>query len=315
VTWRTRARARQQEIKRELFFRVARRFTPTIAARSPEGTLFVNTSDRFVARSLFVRGSFEDATMATVFDLLTSQDGLGVDLRTSTMVEVGANIGSTTLLAIRRHGVRDVIAFEPHAGNAALLRHNLLANGLSDRVVVREVALSDRDGTRPLLLSDENSGDHRVVAGTADGVPAAFGEAERRSIDVAVRTWDSIVGGGEIDLDEVGLVWMDVQGHEAHVLAGAETLLRSKIPVVLEYWPYGLRRAGGLDRLADIIGRHYETFVDLVSLHPDRPPSVMPADALRSLAPRYSRPDQHTDLLLIPPGRTCGARLRPAAAR
>ena len=42
----------------------------------------------------------------------------------------------------------------------------------------------------------------------------------------------------------LGLVWMDAQGHEAHILSGAEVLHAPDIPIVTEYWPQGLRHAG-----------------------------------------------------------------------
>ncbi|MEO8690089.1 MAG: hypothetical protein ABI611_17975 [Solirubrobacteraceae bacterium] len=39
-----------------------------------------------------------------------------------------------------------------------------------------------------------------------------------------------MVEDGAIDLDALALVWMDVHGHEAHVLAGAGRLLAARIP-------------------------------------------------------------------------------------
>jgi len=38
-----------------------------------------------------------------------------------------------------------------------------------------------------------------------------------------------------VRVNELGLVWLDVQGHEGEVLAGARTLLESRVPVVMEY--------------------------------------------------------------------------------
>ena len=42
------------------------------------------------------------------------------------------------------------------------------------------------------------------------------------------------------------LTWMDTQGHEGHILAGGAELLCRRAPaLVMEFWPYGLERAGG----------------------------------------------------------------------
>lgn len=285
--------------QRELFFRFARRFTPALAARSGDGVIFVSTSDEYVGRTLFLEGGHQDAALAEAFRVVASADGLGVALGANTMVEVGANIGSTTVSAILRFGVRDVVAFEPHPSNASLLRHNLLANGLTDRVVVHEIAVSDSDGTMPMSVSEENSGDHRLVTAPDSAIPDAYGESARTTIDVPVRSWDSLVAEGLIDLGAVGVVWVDVQGHEGHFLAGAKTLTASSIPVVIEYWPYGLRKAGGLNMLEEIVAARYERFVDLHSLTTE-PPATMHAGAIATLVDRYRSPEAHTDLVLIP---------------
>jgi hypothetical protein len=44
--------------------------------------------------------------------------------------------------------------------------------------------------------------------------------------------------------DDIAIVWIDVQGYEGYVFAGARTLLATGVPVVSEIWPYGIRRAG-----------------------------------------------------------------------
>lgn len=59
-------------------------------------------------------------------------------------VDIGAHLGSVTIaLAIDNPGLR-VIAVEPVPPNAALLRQNVAANGLGDRVIVLENAAGIR---------------------------------------------------------------------------------------------------------------------------------------------------------------------------
>ncbi len=102
---------------------------------------------------------------------------------------------------------------------------------------------------------------------------------------------------------------MDVQGHEAHVLRGASELLRSDVPIVIEYWPYGLRRAGGLETLHSLIAEHYAYVIDLRS-RDEQPPRLLPADHLPRLESEYGwgdggdHVDPATDLILardLPP--------------
>ena len=60
-------------------------------------------------------------------------------------------------------------------------------------------------------------------------------------------------------------MWIDTQGHEARVLGGATRLLERAPPVVLEYSPSHLAKAGG-QGLEQLVAPHYTHFVDLRSV-------------------------------------------------
>jgi FkbM family methyltransferase len=221
-------------------------------------------------------------------------------VQAGTIVEIGANIGSHTVEMLTRYGAGSVVAIEPHPENCELLRHNVLLNGVADRVTVLPLALSDHSGWVELELSRSNSGDHRV---RVPGAPPAGAEAGRATIEVAAARFDSLVEDGRIDLGATDLIWMDAQGHEAHILRGANRVIGSSIPIIMEYWPYGLRRAGGLDALHELIAQHYSHVID-VSPPDGAAPRVLPAEQLPGLEAEYgwtAAEDQSelgTDLLL-----------------
>jgi len=201
------------------------------------------------------------------------------------IVEVGANIGTTTLM-LASHA--PVIAFEPISSNVALLRQNLLVNDLQDRVTVRAAAVSEVSGEVTMELSVDNHGDHRV---RLTNTPGSYDEQARGTVSVpSVRLDD------ELRAQNVSLVWMDAQGHEAQVLAGAPNLLASAAPMVIEYWPYGLRRAEGLDLLERLVAEHFTTVVDTSSHGRAR---VLEADDVPALRDRYRTDGEHTNLLLL----------------
>jgi hypothetical protein len=50
-------------------------------------------------------------------------------------------------------------------------------------------------------------------------------------------TLDGLVERGVIDLDRVGLVWVDAQRHEGQVLAGASTFRAAGIPTMVAVRP------------------------------------------------------------------------------
>jgi FkbM family methyltransferase len=280
-------------------FHVATRLTPFVGIEHDGVRYVISTRERRgVGYCTFVNGTFEEENVRRMLVELDRRLGIKA-LRGMTVLEVGANLGTETVSLLRRHGVERVVAFEPDAENARFLRANLALNGVHDRAEIHEMALSDVDTTLLLECSAENWGDHRVRVADVQ-VADRYKEAERLTVRIPARRLDSLVETGEIDLDAVGLVWMDAQGHEGHVLAGAQRLVAARIPVLTEYWPYALDRAGGLDRFHDLVADGYGTIVDLQS-NRDEPPVALDAARVAELADRYSDPcSSYSDLLLLP---------------
>ena len=268
-------------LRRRAFWRLAARFTPTLAVERDGVRLFVGTEDRTLGRRLFVYPGAPERDIQQAFAALAMVPG-GPPPAGATVVEIGANIGSHTVQLLTGHAAGHVVAIEPHPRNCELLRQNLLVNGLSDRVTVVSMALSDHDGEVTLEQSATNSGDHRVrVPGAATGP-----EARRPTITIPAARLDTLVAQGVVDPAATGLVWIDAQGHEAHILRGAGCLLGSEIPIVLEYWPYGLRRAGGLEALHELVTHHYSHVID-VSPPGGAAPRILPARHLPRLEAEY----------------------------
>jgi len=297
VRWVLNYRGQRAAIGRGYAFDALSRVTPSVAVDTDGLRLYVSTSDQVVSRATFSsRTTWEGEQFPPLMDALQGA-GMGAGIEGRGFLDIGGNIGSATCLALSRYGATEAWIFEPSPVNVRLLRQNMLANGLENRVHVHAVALSDHDGMTTLELSDENWGDNRVRVESANGdrSPGVAGEAQRRTVDVAARRLDSLVEDGSIDLDSIGLAWIDVQGHEAHVLAGAVNLLDSNVPIVCEYWPYGLKRAGGLERFHALVAGSRTRFIDLSA--PD--PTVLRIDQLSALQTKYTGLTC-TDLLVLP---------------
>lgn len=231
---------------RLLGFRLARRMTPFLGVAGDGVRYVVSTREpRGQGMGTFVNGSLEEKTMTKMLSALGWES-----LQGKTVLEVGANIGTETVSMIVRHGAERVIAVEPDPENVRFLRANVALNGVESRVDVHHMALSDADGTLTLELSQDNCGDHRIRVPNPAG-PTLANEGARPTVEITARTLDSLNAVGVIKADEVDLVWMDTQGYEAYVLAGATCL--AAIPVMTEYWPYGLRRVGALERFHELI--------------------------------------------------------------
>ncbi len=251
-------------LRRHMFFGLAKRYTPALVVDWPEGRFIVNTWDEEVGRKTFRDGPYDADVLELVIqrlnELLPAFTVAGHDV-----LEVGANVGTTTIPLINRFGVARVFAFEPAPHTERLLAATVAANGLEDRVQLHGVALSDRVATEAMVMNPGNSGDYRILVDDDGQRPAAFGaggEDRWQTVHVQVTTLDRLIDEGGVSLERVRLAWIDTQGHEPYVLAGAQRLLASDVPLFIEYWPYGLDQAGGLEALERLLAEHYDVFCE-----------------------------------------------------
>jgi len=152
-----------------------------------------------------------------------------------TVVDVGANLGYYTILASRLVGNSGrIVAIEPDPDNFGLLQQNICGNGLGNVTALR-LALGAESGNVTLHRSPANFGDHRVYSS----------DDNREMLEVELRRLDNVLA--EVGVDQVDLLKMDVQGFEAGVIEGmCETLITRKVgSLLMEYWPHGIKRAGG----------------------------------------------------------------------
>lgn len=265
------------------WFARAGRHSELLVAPFGDGRLLVDANDDEIGRVVYMRGGYEREYMRTAFDHLAARSSAP---RGDTFVDVGANIGTTTVDALLHFGFDRAICFEPDPDNLRLLRANLVLNDLEIRATTYPYALSDREGSAALQRHDGNSGDSRI---SAPGVGPP----------VRCMRFDTLVADGRIDPERIGMLWIDAQGHDARVLAGAATVTRAGIPAVVEYWPDELAATDGLELLEDIVREHYRYAIDLRALERGlRHRALIPAADVVTLRPRYAG-DRLTDLLLV----------------
>jgi FkbM family methyltransferase len=136
-----------------------------------------------------------------------------------TMLDIGANIGMTSLDFIARTPGLQIHAYEPNPITREILRKNIDANGLAGRVKLHGEAVGREHGQLTLRL-----GDH---SGVASGYSANSGG---REFQVPMIDLNAALPG------RVALLKIDTEGAEGDILEGAspETLARID-QVILEY--------------------------------------------------------------------------------
>ena len=216
--------AERDAAARKRFFMEAGPLTPYLAIDTAGLTFFVSTDDR-LGRGLFVRRRRSDFRYLNRAVQLLSKNGL---LQCSTFIDVGANIGTTTVNAIRRHGFSHAVAIEPEPRNFRLLRLNIVANDIEARVTALRAAVSDRVGEVDLVLSPGMSGGHKL---------ARLRSRADEAVKVPAVTLDELARRELVKPENVGLLWIDAGGAEALVLTGASLLLERGVPIVAAVRP------------------------------------------------------------------------------
>ncbi len=131
----------------------------------------------------------------------------------ATILDVGANVGLTTLILATICPRARIVAFEPMAENVRLLERNLRENGVGTCTVVG-AAVGDGAGT---------------VAMTADGPWSLVSAAGAAVPLVTLDDWCA----RSLPEARIELVKIDVEGYEPNVLAGARALVRRWNPTIL----------------------------------------------------------------------------------
>jgi len=172
------------------------------------------------------------------------------------MIDIGANVGTTSIPRALLGDFHWVYAIEPDPLNYTCLVRNIVSNGVRGLVLPDRVAIGDVNGE--VTMHVRRSGTHHLVT-HAEHV----GEGERKVVPSL--TLDSWVDRMGIDLSDVGFIKSDTQGWDARVLCGAERALAQRhIAWQIEFSPAMLERSGkSVAEVFALLERHFTHFIDL----------------------------------------------------
>ena len=180
--------------------------------------MLVDLNDRGISRQLWLEGCREfgavDAYRRELRRLEEAVEGkVGI-------MDVGANTGYYVLIAGHTLDNARILAIEPAPANVELLSKNVQISGFDERVNVTQGALSSDTGTRRFYLSAQ-SNVHSMERPT------------EKSIEVPTWRLDDFLRLKGVNPNEVHVIRMDTEGHEAEILKGAENTLGGSTPMLL----------------------------------------------------------------------------------
>lgn len=186
-------------LSRFLTWQVASRLHPEIEFGWVEGAKLIASRGLTGATGNIYCGLHEFVEMGFLLHFLRTDD---------LFLDIGANIGSYTILAARVCGAR-TIAFEPDPNTARLLRRNIAINKVVALTEVQETALGDFNGQTAFTVGLDTM---NRVARLEDELVQVVSIARLDDVSEA---------------SEPALIKLDVEGYEEQVLSGASRVLRT----------------------------------------------------------------------------------------
>ena len=146
----------------------------------------MSASDKIIGRDTYIRAEpFEFNKMDKVLGIL------GHTRPKTLFIDIGANIGTMCIPAVKRGLFLKAIAIEPEPLNYSLLLANIHINRLSHKIVAHNLALGEKDDDRLLFeLSKDNFGDHRALIKNEFSLR---GDGNRDAIMVRSETFDTVI--------------------------------------------------------------------------------------------------------------------------
>ena len=164
---------------------------------------------------------------------------LPFDLTVSRVVDLGANIGLTSVYFAKTYGAQTILAVEPNPANAELARRNFEQNGISARVI--EAAIGPVDGFA--RFSD-----------TLDSNLGAVSEAGREVRMISMST----LCAESPRMGPIDLLKMDIEGGEQALLSGSIEWLGEVRAIIAEFHPDIVDYPGLAERISGAGFRWYK---------------------------------------------------------
>lgn len=225
-----------------------------IAANNPQVAVFAFDH---IGIQINLRGVYELEELTSTLDWLNKSQ-----LIKGCALDIGANIGNHSLFFARYY--EQVFSFEPNPKTYKLLEYNA---SLAGNIRCFCIGLSDQDGRATLSTDPSNIGASSLTK-RPDQKPSLHQDIELRALD-------SIE---EMQALSIGLIKIDVEGHELAVLEGGKRLIERTKPLILfEQHPMDFDNGISpvIERLREM---GYEKFV-----------SVLPSPYISTIVPSLIR--------------------------
>ena len=148
------------------------------------------------------------------------------------VIDLGANVGSASIpiCAIKNY---ELIAVEPSKENASLLLKNIFLNNLKSKIYICALGEKIDEKYKKLFINKGNTGANSIIKGWN---PSVKSQDSQQFEYVESTSFDQIIVQGRVEINNVLVVKIDVEGMEELVLRGSCNFLKlNTAPIILEY--------------------------------------------------------------------------------
>ena len=110
----------------------------------------------WISLKLFIDKNFDYSILKKAIKLI------GRNHSKSTLVNIGAHIGSTCIPAIKENKFKNSIVFEPTKKTFKLLQSNIFLNGVDDKITAYNLAISNKKSNLYLAIKKGNIGGNYI---------------------------------------------------------------------------------------------------------------------------------------------------------
>ena len=228
----------------------------------------------WISLKLFIDKSFDYSILTKAIKLL------GKKHSKSTLVNIGAHIGSTCIPAIKENKFKNSIVFEPTKKTFKLLQSNIFLNEVDDKIRAYNLALSNKKANLYLAIKRGNIGGNYITK-------------NKKNTEIVK---SDILDNYTYNLNKNNsLIFMDVEGHESNIFLGSKKTIKKKIPIVFEFYPSLLDK--NWIKNFDLVFKNYEFFYDLRGKN--RKEKFNKKNLIGLINKVNSIEGKHTDLMIV----------------
>jgi FkbM family methyltransferase len=202
----------------------------------------------YIGRKIYRKGHFQRENVERLLSVLRERNLLAKD---KVLLELGGNIGTQTIYFALSKAFRHIVTVEPDPRNFKLLRTNIDQNNLNEEITAINIAAGECEGTLDFFMHRDNH-----------GKSSALRQSDRDiQIKVPVERVTAMLTDAGVPPQDIGLVWMDIEGYEPVASRSMQPLLERRVPLYMEFSPVFYGPAGSRDFVAYLAGFYDDCIV------------------------------------------------------